>query len=304
MNVKQIIHRLGFSGISDGNPRFAQLERPEALPAGRIPGGSGASELRMLPVDYDPSQPMLRAHVQLKVDGIGGLRVPGAGIVTTNGVPMACAAHCLAGLDRIERRMGEPMVFDGEYSEEAGFAATQSAFRKGAGTGVFWIYDAVPFAEWQKDRCRAPIEDRLERLRAAIPHAESVFIGGLNSWLLSGPEIMRKAEELWSLGYEGVVAKRLRSIYMRRRSCEWQRIKRDLSFDGQIADVLAKAGTVRAIMVRGPEGRDITVGVPKSFAVDQLAKGRMVEVSYQPVVGGGYRALKLVRMRPDKDARP
>lgn len=301
--IREILHRLGVVGATAGDPAHAAIERAGPADPSGIPGGSGARELRMLPVDGALDQLEGDWIVQLKVDGIGGVYVPGAGIVTSNGVPMDCALHCVPGLERMTRLYPEPMVFDGEYAEEGGFNATNSAFRKGRGLGVFWVYDALPFDQWVRNRCTAPIEVRLAHLMRALPHSESVFVGALQSWKMSPVNIQAKALELWGLGYEGLVCKRPGSLYRRERSPDWRRIKREATHDCQIVDVLDACGaTVRNILVRGPEGSPIKLGVPESFPDrDRLRAGAWIEMSFQPVVGGGVRAAKLRRMRPDKE---
>lgn len=259
-----------------------------------IRGGDAAPELAMQPVDWtDDIAAPISSAVQLKADGIRALYIDGR-LVTREGVPLDCAAHCLGGLKRLEERLGEPMFLDGEYVEEAGFAATQSAFRRRKGQGVLWLFDAVPLIEWLADRCEQPLIERLDRLRRAIPHAESRFVGMLDYWVMSPAEARAKAEELWALGYEGIVAKRVGSVYTRRRSDHWLRLKREFTVDCRIVETRAKS-----VVAESRTGLRMTA--PWRFSrPPQL--GEIVEVRANPITGGGVRGVTITRLRPDKGA--
>ena len=297
--IRQGLARLGFHNEQSAMP--SELEKLARLGSihGVIAGGGNAPELGMHPVDWtdDVAEP-LRSIVQLKGDGIRGHYIDGR-LVTREGVPLECADHCLLGLKRLERWLGEPMFFDGEYIEEDGYNATLAAFRRNEGEGVFWLFDAVPMSQWRDDRCTQPIEARLERLAKALPHAESMFVGMFDYWIMGPGEARRKAEELWALGYEGIVAKRARSIYTRRRSDAWLRLKRKITLDGVVMDLTK--GAAHAIC-RMPDGSTIKAAVKGDDVRMQIESGCVVEMRLHPVTGGGYRGATVMRVRHDREA--
>lgn len=287
------------------------IERARAGEPRIIAGGANAPELCMKPVDPKPGRTLgERRVVQLKGDGLRALHIDGR-IVSMEGAPLDCVAHCLAGLKRLEERLGEPFFFDGEYIEDAGYNATIAAHRRGVGNGVLWLFDALPMREWRDDRCTLGLEARLERLAAALPHAESMFIGMLDYWVLGPDDAQRKAEQLWALGYEGIVSKRSRSRYVRRRSDDWVRLKRRVTLDCVIMDLVEKPGAGRAIkslICRAPDGATLRVACTDAAIAGELLDRRdrgaalpLVEIALNPVTGGGYRGARLERLRLDRE---
>lgn len=292
--IQQGLARLGLAPlISAASNEVEKVVAPQV-----IRGGDAAPALAMQPVDWTDDQPApLRSVVQLKVDGVRALYIDGR-IVTREGAPLACADHCASGLKRLERHLGEPFFFDAEYSEEDGFNATLAAHRRGKGEGVLWLFDAVPIREWRVDRASQPIEQRLERLAKALPHSESMFVGMLDYWIMGPAEARQKAADLWALGYEGIVAKRARSLYARRRSDAWLRLKREVTLDCTVLALTATPAGRRSVVVRDPDGRQIKVPVDDQIG---FMPGDMVEISLQPATGGGYRGARFVRSRPDRE---
>jgi ATP-dependent DNA ligase len=283
---------------------------PVPQPVQMIEGGLNAPELCMLPRDLNPADFAARLAkgerwvAGLKGDGIRGLYTSGR-LVTREGVPLDCALHCLPGVKRLEAAFGVPMYFDGEYIEEEGFDATVSAFRRGDGTGVFWIFDALPLLEWQRNDCGRSLEERLALLEELAPKAESPFVGMLKHWPVDSFEQFEgRVRELWAMRYEGVVAKRLCSLYRRRKDDDWLRWKETITIDCAVIDVLAKDGVLRGIMVRGPDGpMKVTAGF-KREEIEHLAKGYggVVEIAYNRKAGSAKaRHARFIRLRPDKE---
>lgn len=288
-------------------------------PLQMVPGGPNAPLLGPQPVDGDLETIDGSWIGQLKVDGIRAFYIEGPDgplIVTREGQPLNCALHCLPGLRRVAEAYGEPMVIDGEYVEEEGFDATLRAFRKGEGQGVFWMFDAVPYAQWVNDRCTAGTALRLARLRDRAPAAESPFVGMLEPWGLNGPEqIGRKVGSIWAQGYEGIVLKDPDAPYRRQRSKDWVRLKETVTHDCPVMDMLRKKdGGFTGLLVKGPTGaikvtsgfspRDIshfhTLGM---MMLDDAigADWPVVEVSYIRRAGTTkIGSVRFVRIRADK----
>jgi ATP-dependent DNA ligase len=300
------LHVEGFGRLSsryeDGPVRCQPFE-PKP-----IPGGRAGRELVMLPEDMDPSQP-ITGFVQPKPNGIRALALPSLSmIVTREGGPMNCALNAHAGLRRLDRAFACPMVFDGEWVEPGDFNATLSAFRRGKGRGVFWIFDAVPLHQWMIDKCTQPIEFRLKELSDALPAAASPHVGMLSATSVASPGVVAGiAEFVWRAGHEGIVVKKKGSLYQRRRSPLWMRWKQTLTVDCTVMDTVHRNGRLSAIMVRGPHG-PLTIGGgwteadAKRLEIDHEA---LIEVAFNPMPGTGKpRHARFVRFRDDKRRRP
>lgn len=239
--------------------------KPSPAPLRVIHGGSAAPELCMLPVPWDDVSAAAAEErasrqrdlnvVQLKADGINAVYIDRAIVGGREGAPLDCALHCQPGLARLEAAIGAPTVFFGEYVANGGFSATLAEHRRGRGEGVFWIYDAIPYAAWLTGAdYEVPIEQRLADLRTAFTGAETgLFVGMLDFWILDAGETEAKAAEVWTVGYEGLVRKRLGSSYQRRRSNDWRKVKERFRAPCSVIDTIHRDGALHAIIVRGPE---------------------------------------------------
>lgn len=322
-------------GVLRSTARQAPAEPIPAPPALRmIVGGDTAPHLCMKPVDYDchnrDVQPFLwreKRVTQLKADGIGAKYIGGR-IVTMEGVPLNCALHCVPGLARLEEAIGHEMFIDGEYVAEHGFNATLAEQARGEGTGTFYIYDGFALGSWVAGGSDQRIESRLAFLRDRLKYADSNFVSMLDWWMLDGPETQAKLAELWALGYEGVVSKAVGSPYVRDRSPYWWRMKRVITQDLAIMDIVAKDGKLRAIMCKGPEGTTVKIGkgwseedgrrlidmfdhslapwkAARIIEAAGLADMPLAEVSYQLTAGTtrSVRGAVFHRLRTDKGVR-
>lgn len=265
-----------------------------------LPGAGRFPELCMLPVDVEidyldylhPTKGAQRRLVQLKADGIRALFLNGL-VVSREGGPLDCALHCQPALRRLEEAFGEPMMFDGEYVEDDGFNATIAAHRRGEGAGVFWLFDAMPYAQWCAGGTNEPTLARLETLRRHVMAAESPFVGMLNFWEMDAYQTRAKALELFREGYEGIVTKDARAGYVRGRSRHWRRIKDRRVVDLPVIDVMTKDGKLNAIVLRGPDGgKPLQIGSGWSadgarLIMAEFEKGKTVlaRVRYELTVG-------------------
>lgn len=237
---------------------WAQRHRAIVLP-GVLPGAGRFPELCMLPVDVEIDelhslhQPGEKRIVQLKADGLHGLFLNGP-VVSREGGPLDCALHCQPALRRLEEAFGQPMMFDGEYVEDDGFNATIAAQRRGEGQGVFWLFDAMPYADWCSGGSSEPTLARLQALRTHVMAAQSPFVGMLDFWQMDAADTRAKALELFREGYEGIVTKDAVAGYVRARSPLWRRCKARQVADLPVIDVMARDGKLKAIVVRGPDG--------------------------------------------------
>jgi len=239
-------------------------QRPVKQPARVIPGGGVASELCMLPVEWDGLDAAAADErdtwkrdvrvAQIKADGINAVALPGMIVGGRDGGPLDCALQALPALSRLQATYGEPMAFFGEYVAHDGFNATLAEHRKGVGDGAFWLYDAMPHAAWMSGR---PYEvstlDRLQRLKHCFLATEpGLFLGMLDFWLLDAGEMRAKAREVWAAGFEGLVSKDRAAGYVRGRSPAWRKVKERVQASCPVVDTIEKDGRLHSIIVRGP----------------------------------------------------
>lgn len=307
---------LARAAMARASRALARSEREQRgpQPVVMIPGMPAAPEPCTLPGAH--WAPELHAGcrwiAQPKIDGLRAIGVQ-TRIVTREAKPFDAALHCLPALDRLEKRFGEPMVFDGEYQERGGYEDTMSAFKRGQGEGIFWLFDAVPYAEWARNRFSAPLEARLERIGGLMPTDEPFL-----AWLPPVPvyrprDVLELADQAWSAGAEGLVVKRARDPYYRGRSNGWLKLKREITFDGPVVDVAMKGDNPETIVAMVRIGKTIlrVAAMPKhcrELALTDIVmggpeglSGRMVEVTYERTDKGSLRGARIVRLRPDKD---
>src|SRR3546814_3031890 len=83
------------------------------------------------------------------------------------------------------------MIMDAEYVEAGCLGATLSAMRRGEGAGMLFLFDAVPYREWQVNRFTTPLRARLEELRTITDGISSPFVDYLHHAPVTAEEIGR-----------------------------------------------------------------------------------------------------------------
>jgi ATP-dependent DNA ligase len=291
-------------GTLFGQPVEHEAKPVKAMPPASIPGAFNAPELCTLIETYRPDLMQVnRSVAEVKLDGLRCLYIAGQ-LVTREGSPFEAASHCLPFIERLEIEMGEPMFFDGEYVEDGGLEATESAFRSRKGAGVLWLFDAVPFSQWQYGApSRDPLLVRKEKLLAAFRrtglHRDESTVGFINHATVIGPaDVEAYAQSLWAQGYEGLVIKDTCTRYQRKRTSDWMKVKARTKSEMVVVDVMgctregretAKSLQVRLqnhdakpcmLPVRG--GLADTIWSARSHLV-----GRTVQVEHAGFTGGG-----------------
>lgn len=305
--ARRVMARAGLSIARD--ERGSRGPQPVEI----IDGMPVAPEPCLLPAaHWSPELHPSHAIAQPKIDGIRALGLQSR-IVTRQALPLDAALHCLPALDRLEKRFGEPMVFDGEYQEADGFGATLAAHKRGEGAGTFYLFDAVPFREWKANRFTQPLVDRLRAIEERDANDEPFlcFLPGadVDSW----ENAESYAEAAWARGLEGLVVKDARSLYHRGRSNAWLKLKREQTLEGPVTDVVIPGGDFeRAVALVRLDGRVHKVAampadVRKLMVEDKNGlggglTGRLVEVSFnERTETGALRGARIVRLRPDKE---
>lgn len=287
-------------------------------PVEMIPGMTAAQEPCLLPAIEHWTRELQNGHdvAQAKMDGMRAHFIGspiGPRIVTREAGPLNAALHCLPALHRLEQRFGEPMFFDGEYQARDGYEATMREHKLGEGAGVFWLFDAVPYSEWAANRFVQPLQARLERVAALMPTDEP-FLSWLAPQRFYSRDVAELAASAWAAGAEGLVIKRSRDPYHRGRSTSWLKLKREITVDGPVVDVVMKGDDPSTIVALVRIGKTI-IRVPnmpkhcRELALTDVMIGngegltdRMVECTYERTDKGSVRNAKIIRLRPDKEA--
>ncbi len=285
-----------------------------------IPGMPNAPEPCALFGHWSEAGHPRDAYAQLKVDGIRALYVD-TSIVSRQALPLDCALHCLPGLHAIEQAYGEPMVFDGEYVEPAGFNATLAAHKRGWGVGRVWLFDAVPYSQWRDNRFTERLDVRVPRLNEIVQRLKLPFVDSLPLHPMpTVADAMAEAETVWARGGEGIVVKAGSSRYERGRTRAWSKIKRRESADGVIVDLDVRGGVLKALLVKVtsectglPAGRVVKVaaGIPDDLRADiernwrsGKSDGQAVEFGFGDTTeAGAPRGAYFIRLREDKGAK-
>ncbi|WP_374139379.1 hypothetical protein [Sphingomonas sp.] len=229
-----------------------------------------------------------------KHDGVRAIWTKGA-IYSREGNPLPLD-HVAPDLQRLERRFGEPMVFDGEYAEPAGFLATLAAVKhgfKGERRGVFHIFDAVPTVQWRTDTCMDPLSTRRDAIGWALGDWKPAHVERVQATPVSGQgDVEALAATIWARGGEGLILKRRDSLYRRCRTRDWLKLKRALALRGAIVEMIGERAARVAI-----DGRVYRVAVPASFTP---IVGMRVDVAAMEYTGtGALRQGRIVGMGKD-----
>jgi ATP-dependent DNA ligase len=307
--AERIVH--GLDQIASDMDQMAQSQYRQPLRL--IPGMPAASEPCLLPQVWSADLHPKNAVAHLKVDGIRALHID-TSIVSREALPLDCALHCLPALHELEKRYGEPMVFDGEYAEPGGFQATIAAMRRGEGVGTIWLFDAVPYREWSANRFTERLDRRHDRLAETVNRLDLPFINWLPLMHVpTADDALALAEKTWARGNEGIVVKDALSLYYRGKSRSWLKLKKKQTFDGIIVDALVKDGRCQALMVRMPPdspspGKVVRIGsnIPDEMR-DAIGRtqgsfiGNVAEIGFTDTTDtGNLRGGYFVRMRDDK----
>jgi ATP-dependent DNA ligase len=229
--------------IAELSARYVERPPPAWALAPSIPVGSpvmvvrgNTHDLCQLVTDYAPKFIPRTAIAEKKHDGVRSLWLGGK-TITRGGMTIWCAAHLWPALAAVETAFGEPMFLDGEYVEPGGFGPTARRVSKAihnggpcAGSGIVWLWDAIPVGEWRSGRGTVPLATRKRRLQAAIEAVGDPRIRYVDHVPVAGEAHLRRLEaKAYGRGEEGIVIKDATGAHHPGRSRLWQRLKRSLS---------------------------------------------------------------------------
>lgn len=168
---------------------------------------------------------------------------------TKNGHEIHGVGHILHKLSIMERIVGEPMFFDGEFMVGDTLAATkawcESGHKQGGENGTLHLFDCMPESDWRAGGCDMPLIERKARLRTLHDAADATLSGDWawragtkgkepdtptaiipHDWTMAACGVMMLAEQVWARGGEGLVVKDPASAYRRGRNDGWCKVKR------------------------------------------------------------------------------
>src|SRR3546814_11826946 len=90
--------------------------------------------------------------------------------------------------------------------------------RRGEGAGMLFLFDAVPYREWQVNRFTTPLRARLEELRTITDGISSPFVDYLHHAPVTAEEVPHVARIAYANGMAGLGGKAAASVYVRGRS--------------------------------------------------------------------------------------
>ncbi|MDM0013937.1 DNA ligase D [Variovorax sp. J22P168] len=225
---------------------------------------------------------------ELKFDGYRLLaRIDGARVqcITRNGHDWTAKLPHLA--DALAKLGTKSAWLDGEIVVQGtdgapDFQALQNAFDSGAtGSIVYWLFDA-PFLDGE-DLRTLPVEQRRARLAQLLTRRPPASLR-LSEAFESAPRDLLASSA--KLGFEGIVGKRLGSVYVSRRSPDWIKLKNQRRQEFVIGGYTAPKGTRSAF-------GSLLLGVHD-------AQGRLL---YCGNVGTGFDESRLADIKTRLDAK-
>lgn len=303
--VPSTYYFLNPSDVSDPEPSDLFLFSP---PTRMIPYGDNAPELSMRPADWKPELHPADALAQLKVDGISAYYIAGQ-VYSLQGNRLTCADHCIPDFQALERAAGMELMIPTEF--EAGtFRETLSAMRScKPGRGRCWAYDVMPFAQWSENRCRLALFDRLVMLEKLLAETRLQSVGGLSSWAVDVTEVRHLLAQAKEQKLEGFVIKSAKSMFERRVSSEWLKLKVSDTVDGIVVSTDKRSLIVQYNDgVKDDETIRVSVGLPADVRalladgadIDLLNRSLELEILREAITGHSRQA-RFVRWREDKD---
>lgn len=187
-----------------------------------------------------------------KIDGYRALYFRGLDgspkLWSRNGHEINGVDHILHKLCLIETAAGAQLFIDGEFQVDGTLAATKAwcerGWRTGVEAGTFHMFDALPFADWQRGGTSTPLHVRKQMLAGYIRDADAAPLSwewreGTHGREPDGPavalvedhwcadvgDVLDLAGRVWSAGGEGLVLKDFASPYQRNRNAAWQKVK-------------------------------------------------------------------------------
>jgi DNA ligase-1 len=242
------------------------------------------TELCQLAGVWSGKMPAGEWQAEEKIDGVRAIWMDGQ-LWSREGAPLDLP-HLVGELGELERRLGGAMVIDCEYQEPGGFLDTLTVLGsqgRREPCGKLHVFDAVQRQQWRDDNCSETLAERQARIMDAYRDWQPEYVARVKPIAVrSVAAVDMLARAIWRNGGEGLVLKRRDSLYRRRRSSDWQKLKREITLAGEIRSITAdnKAASVQI------GERVVSLPLTKQQAV-QLREGSPVIVRAMEWTGRG-----------------
>lgn len=198
------------------------------------------------------SVPAGGCFAQEKIDGYRALYFRGLdgqpNLWTRNGFVIEGVGHILHRLAMIEHAAGCHLMLDGEFQVGGTLAATKAwcerEWKHGGEAGTFHLFDALPFADWQRGGTSTPLHVRKQMLAGYVRAAdatplswewregthgrepdEPAVVMVEDHWCNDAGDVLDLANRVWAAGGEGVMIKDAFAPYQRNRNDHWRKVK-------------------------------------------------------------------------------
>lgn len=197
----------------------------------------------LIPTDGLMAEEKINGFRSMAYHGIDGQRY----LFSREGMPIHGTGHIIERAARLEDVAGMRLFIDGEFQVNGSLEATkawfESGYKHGGEAGTFFVFDVMPFDEWQRGGCEAPLYRRKEWLRQLVEASEPVDDGWTwregsrgqvgptpltlieDQWVSDVRDVLDMARGIWARGGEGVMLKNPMSPYRRSRTDAWQKVK-------------------------------------------------------------------------------
>lgn len=189
--------------------------------------------------EYDPDRfPEHGAIVDEKIDGIRAYSLACEPPMSRQENTLQFGWWLSAPLSVLSERLGPGDWFiDGELTSGPTLETTLAAHKRGEmdPAAVLHVFDAIPAEQWRSGAPGEELHERKRRLRAAFDQGPIDGLALVPSWECAMAAYVRIiAERIWERGGEGVIVKDRRGRYVRSRSMQWGKLKREQTYSVQI----------------------------------------------------------------------
>lgn len=254
------------------------------------------------------------ALMSVKLDGIRGEYVRGlhgspSKILTRGGNEIRGVEHIIEACDKLWRISGEAQSYDGELLIPGlTFQESSGKLRSGESTpdAVFYIFDCPTMKSHLKDRLEWMANCFYGEAAECIKLVKHVPVKDVE-------HIQRMYEKALSFGYEGLVIKDADSLYERKRSSSWLKMKPNEMDEVEIIGFMEGdengrfAGTLGSIIGRRKDGTEVRVAGftdeerEHIWNNQELWLGEIVEVNFHEVTpDGSFRHARFNRIQDVK----
>lgn len=175
---------------------------------------------------------------------------------------------------------------------------------------IFYVFDILTITEWENKQCNKPLIERKKLLNSKLidtPHVQKVRFKKIKDL----QDAYKIYEYYLSKGLEGIMLKRIDSLYKFKRTKDWLKVKDVLTDEFLVVDILEGTGKYKgmlgSVVIQLKDGRKMKVGTgftdeqrKKYWNNKNLILNKYIEVAYQELTNDGkLRNPRFIRVRED-----